>query len=91
MNNNLGFFSLIIPLMLLLSQTQTQAQERLRVIDKGTDGDVRYYSVVCPSGKRTSVSDRYKEGEICTMPVSAREEICREGWDIDSAATEACK
>ena len=89
MNNNFGFFSLIIPLMLLLSQAQ--AQERLRVIDRGTDGDVRYYTVVCPSGQRSAISDYYAEGKICTMLINGKQKVCRTDWDVDTAAKEACK
>ena len=68
-----------------------QAQERLRVIDHGTDGDERYYTVICPSGERSSITNYYEEGKICTMLVNGKIEMCRNGWDIDSAAREACK
>ena len=68
-----------------------QAEERLRVIDHGTDGDERYYTVICPSGERSSITNYYEEGKICTMLVNGKIEMCRNGWDIDSAAREACK
>jgi len=75
---------------LLLANSQVHAEERLQIIDRGTDGDVRYYSVVCPSSKRTSVSHHYEKGEVCTMLVSRLEKVCRTDWDVDTAAKEAC-
>lgn len=76
---------------LLVISSNLQAQELLRVIDKGTDGDARYYLVVCPSGKRTAVSNFYQEGKICTTPVNDKNEICRKDWNVDNAARAACK
>jgi len=71
--------------------TQLQAEETMQVYDNGMDGEVRYYSVVCPSGKRTSVSNDFETKQICTTLVNDREKVCREGWDVDSAAKEACQ
>ena len=69
----------------------SHAQERLRVIDHGTDGDVRYYTVICPNGDRSSISNYYEEGKICTVLVNGKIEMCRVNWSIDTAAQEACK
>lgn len=88
MYRNIRFFSFIVLTLLLLP---ADAQESLRVIDHGTDGDVRYYSVICPSGQRTSISDYYVEKKICTMLVNGREEVCRTDWDVDTAARQACE
>jgi len=77
-------------LLILLLPGHPSAQETLQVFDNGTDGDVRYYSVVCPSSKRTSVSNYYEKGEICTVLVSTLERVCRTNWDIDTAAITAC-
>ncbi len=78
-------------LLTILMSSTAQAEERLRVIDHGTDGDERYYTVICPSGERSSITNYYEEGKICTMQVNGKIEICRNGWEIDSAAQEACK
>lgn len=75
----------------MICSAPSSAQETLRVIDHGTDGDVRYYTVICPSGQRTSMSDYYVENKVCTMLVNGKEEVCRKDWDIDDAAKEACK
>jgi len=88
--NKILIISSIALSMLFLTNSQVHAQERLQIIDRGTDGDVRYYSVVCPSSKRTSVSHYYEKGEVCTMLVSKLEKICRTDWDVDTAAKEAC-
>jgi hypothetical protein len=81
---------LALNLLLFLSWI-AQAEERLRVIDHGTDGDARYYTVICPSGERSSITNYYEEGKICTMLVNGKIEICRVAWEVDSAAREACK
>lgn len=81
----------ITSLAIALFSSASPAQETLRVIDHGTDGDVRYYSVICPSGQRSSISDYYEENRVCTMLVNGKKEVCRKEWDVDSAAKEACK
>lgn len=62
----------------------------LRVIDGGTDGDERFYTVYCPDGKRASIVKRFKIGEVCTKPSYASEDICK-NWSVDEAAIESCK
>jgi hypothetical protein len=86
-------YSILSAILIGLSGTlsQLQAEETMQVFDNGLDGEVRYYSVVCPSGKRTSVSNDFENKQICTTLVNDKEKVCREGWDVDSAAKEACQ
>lgn len=46
---------LITTTLLLLITANTQAREPLRILDRGMDGNKRYYTVQCPNGKRASV------------------------------------
>ena len=62
----------------------------LRVIDAGTDGDDRFYTVYCPDGKRAALVKHYEIGEVCTQPSYSDKDICK-NWSIDEAAQEACK
>jgi hypothetical protein len=76
---------------LTAATAQLQAEETMQIFDNGVDGEVRYYSVVCPSGKRTSVSNDFEKKQICTTLVNDKEKVCREGWDVNTAAKEACQ
>lgn len=60
------------------------------VVDGGTDGDERFYTVYCSDGKRASLVDRYEINEICTQPSYSDKDICKD-WTVDEAAIEACK
>ena len=86
-------YSILSAILIGLSGTlsQLQAEETMQVFDNGLDGEVRYYSVVCPSGKRTSVSNDFENKQICTTLVNDKEKVCRQSWDVDSAAKEACQ
>ncbi len=86
-------YSVISAILIAVSGATTplQAEETMQIFDNGNDGEVRYYSVVCASGKRTSVSNDFENKQICTMLVNDKQKVCREGWDIDSAAQEACQ
>ena len=65
-------------------------QQSLRIVDGGTDGDERYYTVYCPDGKRATVVKLYEIGKVCTQPSYSDKDICKE-WTVDEAAIEACK
>ena len=60
------------------------------VIDRGVDGDARFYTVVCPSDKRTSVTNRFKTKQVCAYRVGDKEETCRNNWNVPKAAKYAC-
>ena len=65
-------------------------KQPMQVVDAGMDGDERFYTVYCPSGKRAALVKRHKIGEVCTRPDYADKDICRD-WTVDEAAEEACK
>ena len=88
MNSTIQIFGLA--LLLIMMTGSAQSQEKTRIIDRGTDGDARYYSVICASGQRSSITNYYEEGKICTVKVNGRLRECRNGWDLDSAAIVAC-
>jgi hypothetical protein len=92
-SNSMNRYSIFPAILICLSGAATPvlAEETMQIFDNGLDGEVRYYSVVCPSGKRTSVSNDFENKQICTTLVNDKEKVCREGWDVDSAAKEACQ
>lgn len=89
MNKYARTLSVLMPLVVFAGAAL--ANDNPKVRDQGLDGDVRYYKVVCPSGKRTTVSFQYKSKEVCTYPIGAKDQVCRQGWTIDQAAKAACK
>jgi hypothetical protein len=81
-------------LMLFLIGLMTQhtfAESGATLLDQGLDGEVRYYTVICPSGDRTSLNYNFKTKETCTQPVKGGTEMCQVNWDKSKAAKEACK
>ncbi len=83
------FFSTFAILMTFFTAT-AYAASPTAVIDRGVDGDERYYTVVCPSDKRTSVKNRFKIKEVCTYRIGDKEETCRKNWNVPKAAKYAC-
>jgi hypothetical protein len=61
------------------------------VVDRGVDGDERYYTVVCPNDKRTSVVNRFKIKQVCVYKIGEKEETCRSNWNPNQAAKYGCK
>lgn len=45
--------------LLLAYAVSVPAAGKLRVIDKGMDGDTRHYQIVCPNGERTGVLRKF--------------------------------
>ena len=83
--------SIILLSGLMMMTTELHAEAGVSVLDKGTDGDIRYYSVICPSGKRTSLNFNLITKETCITPVNGNEQVCNVNWNKDKAAKEACK
>ena len=77
--------------LLGLTTTNASAERGATVLDQGLDGTTRYFNVVCPSGKRTALSYDFSTKVTCTYPVNSNEEVCKDNWDKDEAAKEACK
>ena len=86
--------AIILPVIALLPFFTTNlyaVDTRVKVIDRGMDENKRIYTIVCPSGIKTSVSYSTDDGELCYFPVSdTKNKQCLKSNDIDSAAVSAC-
>ena len=56
MSKYLTKLSLIFSLLMLMSFSVIANNNVIKVYDKGQDGGMRIYSIVCPNGKKTSVT-----------------------------------
>ena len=93
MNTYTKTSALLISLFFLFSSSSYAADSNVRVtnlVDAGTDGDERFYTVYCSSGKQAALVKRYEIGEVCTKPSYSEKDICK-NWTVDEAAIEACK
>ena len=56
MSKYLTKLSLIFSLLILMSFSVIAKNDVIKVYDKGQDGGMRIYSIVCPNGEKTSVT-----------------------------------
>ena len=56
MSKYLTKLSLIFSLLMLMSFSVIAKNDVIKVYDKGQDGGMRIYSVACPNGKKTTVT-----------------------------------
>ncbi len=56
MSKYLTKLSLIFSLLILMSFSVIAENDVIKVYDKGQDGGMRIYSVACPNGKKTTVT-----------------------------------
>ena len=56
MSKYLTKLSLIFSLLMLMSSSVIANNNVIKVYDKGQDGGMRIYSVACPNGKKTTVT-----------------------------------
>jgi hypothetical protein len=56
MSKYLTKLSLIFSLLMLMSFSVIANNNVIKVYDKGQDGGMRIYSIVCPNGKKTTVT-----------------------------------
>ena len=78
--------------LLGLTVTNASAERGVTVLDQGMDDTIRYYSVVCPTNKQTTLTYDVETKDVCVYPVgSDKEAICKTTWERDDAAKEACK
>ena len=61
MRNYLIKFSFLLSLFMIVSIPVTAESDAIKVYDKGLDGSMRYYSVACPNGKKTTVTQTLEE------------------------------
>jgi len=56
MSKYLTKLSLIFSLLMLISSSVIAKNDVIKVYDKGQDGGMRIYSIACPNGKKTTVT-----------------------------------
>jgi hypothetical protein len=54
-------FSFLLSLFMIVSIPIVAESDAIKVYDKGLDGGMRYYSVACPNGKKTTVTQMLGE------------------------------
>ena len=61
MRNYLIKFSFLLSLLMIVSIPVAAESDAIKVYDKGLDGSMRYYSVACPNGKKTTITQTLEE------------------------------
>ena len=61
MCNYLTKFSFLLSLLMIVSIPVAAESDAIKVYDKGLDGSMRYYSVACPNGKKTTITQMFEE------------------------------
>ena len=54
-------FSFLLSLFMIVSIPVAAESDAIKVYDKGLDGSMRYYSVACPNGKKTTITQTLEE------------------------------
>ena len=54
-------FLFLLSLLMIVSIPIAAESDAIKVYDKGLDGSMRYYSVACPNGKKTTVTQTLEE------------------------------
>ena len=54
-------FSFLLSLFMIVSIPIAAESDAIKVYDKGLDGGMRYYSVACPNGKKTTITQTLEE------------------------------
>ena len=54
-------FSFLLSLFMIVSIPIVAESDAIKVYDKGLDGGMRYYSVACPNGKKTTITQTLEE------------------------------
>ena len=90
MSKYLTKLSLIFSLLMLISFSVIANNNVIKVYDKGQDGGNRIYTIVCPNGKKTTVtqtlnvSSEYTDNNIRTTEVKALDSNIDEGPSLKS-------
>ena len=71
-------FSFLLSLLMIVSIPVAAESDAIKVYDKGLDGSMRYYSVACPNGKKTTITQTLEELDQQEFIV---EEIMSEGGE----------
>ena len=61
MRNYLIKFSFLLSLLMIVSIPVAAESDAIKVYDKGLDGSMRYYSIACPNGEKTTITQTLEE------------------------------
>ena len=61
MRNYLIKFLFLLSLLMIVSIPVAAESDAIKVYDKGLDGSMRHYSVACPNGKKTTITQTLEE------------------------------
>ena len=78
MRNYLIKFSFLLSLLMIVSIPVAAESDAIKVYDKGLDGSMRYYSIACPNGEKTTITQTLEEFDQQEFIV---EEIMSEGGE----------
>lgn len=84
------FFPVALCLGLLVTATAQADQNVKRILDRGRDGAINYYQVMCTNGTTGSVTVVDEPPQACAQAVGSAE-ICNTGWTVNEAASASCK
>ena len=54
-------FLFLLSLFMIVSIPNAAESDAIKVYDKGLDGSMRYYSIACPNGKKTTITQMFEE------------------------------
>jgi hypothetical protein len=54
-------FLFLLSLLMIVSIPNAAESDAIKVYDEGLDGGMRYYSVACPNGKKTTITQTLEE------------------------------
>ena len=94
MRNYLIKFSFLLSLLMIVSIPVAAESDAIKVYDKGLDGSMRYYSVACPNGKKTTITQTLEEFDeqefiVETITSESGEEIVTDRGAVKRSSTGA--
>ena len=85
-------FLFLLSLLMIVSIPVAAESDAIKVYDKGLDGGMRYYSVACPNGKKTTITQTLEEFDeqefiIETITSESGEEIVTDSGAVKRSST----
>ena len=87
MSKYLTKLSLIFSLLMLMSFSVIAKNDVIKVYDKGQDGGMRIYSVACPNGKKTTVTQVINVSDEHLDPQEVTTTLGNVGTDTNSVGS----
>ena len=87
MSKYLTKLSLIFSLLMLMSFSVIAKNDVIKVYDKGQDGGMRIYSVACPNGKKTTVTQVINVSDEHLDPQEVTTTLDNVGTDTNSVGS----